>query len=134
MRYLLDSDVVADYLKGRNSARALLEPLFSDGLAISIITYAEVYEPAITSGSRRLDIRDGGSPEGSDCGLAGVYSSAAFASFWNQSPSSPSRASSSASRVSPASQKRKTSAAMSSAHHQWKRAFNAKPTSTVAAM
>ena len=33
MRYLIDSDVVADYLKGHDSARILLEPLFPDGLA-----------------------------------------------------------------------------------------------------
>jgi tRNA(fMet)-specific endonuclease VapC len=53
MRYLLDSDVVADYLKGRNSARTLLEPLFPDGLAISIITYAEVYEGVYYGRDRR---------------------------------------------------------------------------------
>lgn len=34
MSYLIDSDWVADYLKGRESARTLLDPLFADGLAI----------------------------------------------------------------------------------------------------
>jgi len=44
MRQLIDSDWLADYLKGRSAAQTLLESLFPDGLAISIITYAEIYE------------------------------------------------------------------------------------------
>ena len=44
MKYLVDSDYVVDYLKGRSAAVTLLDDLFSDGLAISIITFAEVYE------------------------------------------------------------------------------------------
>lgn len=44
MSYLVDSDWVADYLKGRQAAIALLDPIFSEGLAISIITYGEIYE------------------------------------------------------------------------------------------
>ena len=44
MRFLVDSDWLADYLKGRREARALLDGLAADGLGISIITYAEVYE------------------------------------------------------------------------------------------
>jgi tRNA(fMet)-specific endonuclease VapC len=44
MKYLVDSDYVADYLKGRSSATQLLSDLFPDGLAISIITFAEVCE------------------------------------------------------------------------------------------
>jgi len=44
MKYLVDSDYVADYLKGRSPATQLLSELFSDGLAINIITFAEVYE------------------------------------------------------------------------------------------
>jgi tRNA(fMet)-specific endonuclease VapC len=44
MRYLLDSDYVADYLKGRSVATDLLNDLLQDGIAISIITFAEVYE------------------------------------------------------------------------------------------
>jgi len=44
MRYLVDSDWVADYLKGKAPAESLLDSLFPDGLAVSIITFAEVYE------------------------------------------------------------------------------------------
>jgi predicted nucleic acid-binding protein len=43
MKYLVDSDYVADYLKGQSHATTLLESLFSHGLAISIVTFAEVY-------------------------------------------------------------------------------------------
>lgn len=42
--YLIDTDYVVDWLKGQQPARALLEVLAPDGLAISIITYGEVYE------------------------------------------------------------------------------------------
>src|SRR5438445_11907845 len=44
MTYLIDTDYVADYLKGYKSATTLLEKLFPEGLGISIITFAEVYE------------------------------------------------------------------------------------------
>lgn len=44
MKYLVDTDCVVDYLKGRPNAQELLDKLFHDGLAISIITYGEVYE------------------------------------------------------------------------------------------
>lgn len=44
MSYLVDSDWVADYLKGRSRAVALLDSLIADGLAISIIAYAEILE------------------------------------------------------------------------------------------
>jgi tRNA(fMet)-specific endonuclease VapC len=44
MTYLVDSDYVADYLKGRAPATTLLDRLFSEGMAVSIVTYAEVYE------------------------------------------------------------------------------------------
>ena len=44
MTYLVDSDAVVDYLKGRQSAVSLLNALVAEGLAISIITYGEVYE------------------------------------------------------------------------------------------
>ncbi|PZS03862.1 MAG: hypothetical protein DLM70_08485 [Chloroflexi bacterium] len=52
MSHLVDSDWVADYLKGRAPAVTLLDSLFPKGLAISIITYAEVYE-GIYSGTER---------------------------------------------------------------------------------
>jgi tRNA(fMet)-specific endonuclease VapC len=44
MTYLVDTDYVADYLKGYKSATRLLEKLFTEGMGISIITFAEVYE------------------------------------------------------------------------------------------
>lgn len=44
MKYLVNSDYVVDYLKDRSAATQLLSELFSDGLAISITTFAEVYE------------------------------------------------------------------------------------------
>lgn len=39
MTYLIDTDRVADYLKGRDPAVSLLNSLVEVGLAISIITY-----------------------------------------------------------------------------------------------
>lgn len=44
MTYLVDSDQVADYLKGREPAVVLLNRLAVDGLATSAITYGEIYE------------------------------------------------------------------------------------------
>jgi tRNA(fMet)-specific endonuclease VapC len=44
MTYLLDSDWLADFLKGRPPAVTLVDSLYTAGIAISIITYAEVYE------------------------------------------------------------------------------------------
>lgn len=44
MKYLVDSDYVVDYLKGQDKASVLLDTLFPEGLAISIVTFAEVYE------------------------------------------------------------------------------------------
>lgn len=44
MTYLVDSDWVADYLKGRTTAVTVLTDLFAEGLAISIITFAEIEE------------------------------------------------------------------------------------------
>ena len=42
--YLVDSDWAISYLSNRPNAVALLDRLVEDGLAMSIITYAEVYE------------------------------------------------------------------------------------------
>lgn len=53
MIYLVDSDWVADYLKGRDTARTLLQSLVPEGLAISIITYAEVFEGLYYGTDRR---------------------------------------------------------------------------------
>ena len=44
MSYLADSDRVADYLKGRVDAVRFIDDLRPDGLAISVVTYGEVYE------------------------------------------------------------------------------------------
>ena len=44
MIYLVDSDGVIDYLKGRLDAVALLERLAPDGIAVSVVTVGEVYE------------------------------------------------------------------------------------------
>ena len=51
MTYLVDSDVVIDYLKGVERSVDLLLNLFPEGLGISLITYGEVYE-GIQYGSR----------------------------------------------------------------------------------
>lgn len=42
--FLVDSDRVIDYLKGHPNVVALLHALATDGIAISIVTYGEVYE------------------------------------------------------------------------------------------
>lgn len=42
--YLVDTDWVIPYLKGRPEAVQLLAALSADGLAISIITHGEIYE------------------------------------------------------------------------------------------
>lgn len=44
MSYLVDTDWVAAYLKGRADQQALLARLSQDGLAISLLTYGEIYE------------------------------------------------------------------------------------------
>jgi tRNA(fMet)-specific endonuclease VapC len=44
MTYLIDSDWVASFLRGRPEARTLFQALAPDGRAISLITYGEVYE------------------------------------------------------------------------------------------
>lgn len=44
MNYLIDTDWVADFLADRRDARSLLLALRPSGLAISIITYGEIYD------------------------------------------------------------------------------------------
>ena len=44
MNYLVDTDWVADYLKGRPHPVQVLDALADEGLAISIITYGEIHE------------------------------------------------------------------------------------------
>jgi predicted nucleic acid-binding protein len=43
MTYLVDTDYVADYLKGQRNVAVILEPLMPEGIAMGIITFAEVY-------------------------------------------------------------------------------------------
>jgi tRNA(fMet)-specific endonuclease VapC len=44
MTYLIDSDWVADWLQGRPDAVELLTTLSGAGLAISLVSYGEIYE------------------------------------------------------------------------------------------
>lgn len=44
MTYLADSDLVVDYLNGRPTAVTLLNTLLPAGLAISLVTYGEIYD------------------------------------------------------------------------------------------
>jgi tRNA(fMet)-specific endonuclease VapC len=44
VKYLIDTDWVADYLKGKEKAVKLLDKLLPEGIAISLITYGEIYE------------------------------------------------------------------------------------------
>lgn len=44
MNYLVDTDMVVDYLKGKPKAVEHLTSLLDQGLSISIITYGEIYE------------------------------------------------------------------------------------------
>ena len=52
MKYLLDSDVAADALKGQIYATELLRRLEPDGLALSIISYIELREGILGSSNR----------------------------------------------------------------------------------
>lgn len=44
MTFLVDTDVVVNWLRGRQSAVTLLSVLEPDGIAVSLITYGEIYE------------------------------------------------------------------------------------------
>jgi predicted nucleic acid-binding protein len=44
MSYLIDTDWVVAALKGRADAQTLLTSLSQEGLAVSLITYGEIYE------------------------------------------------------------------------------------------
>src|SRR5262245_39480715 len=44
MSYLIDTDWVVEYLKGREPATRILDALPPEELAISLITYGELYE------------------------------------------------------------------------------------------
>ena len=43
-KYLIDTDKVVPALKGRTDAQTLLTDLAQDGLAVSLVTYGEIYE------------------------------------------------------------------------------------------
>jgi len=58
MTYLVDSDYVADFLKGRQHVLPLFQQLVPHGIAISIITFAEVYE-GIYYGQNRVEHEQG---------------------------------------------------------------------------
>lgn len=49
MPYLVDSDIVIDYLDHREEATTLLDTLVEEGIAISIITYMEIYQGVLKS-------------------------------------------------------------------------------------
>lgn len=44
MKYLVDTDWVAEYLKARQPTTQILTSLRREGLAISLITYGEIFE------------------------------------------------------------------------------------------
>jgi tRNA(fMet)-specific endonuclease VapC len=44
MKYLVDSDYVADYLSARPHATELLATLTKEGTTISLVTFGEIYE------------------------------------------------------------------------------------------
>ena len=49
MSYLIDTDWVADHLANRAAATQLLASLIDDGIAISLVTYGEIYEGILYS-------------------------------------------------------------------------------------
>lgn len=53
MSYLIDTDRVASYLNGRPDAIELLSTLRHQGLAISLITYGEIYDGIYASSDPR---------------------------------------------------------------------------------
>jgi tRNA(fMet)-specific endonuclease VapC len=53
MSYLVDTDRVASYLNGRPDAIELLSTLRHEGLAISLITYGEIYDGIYSSNDPR---------------------------------------------------------------------------------
>jgi len=49
MAYLVDTDWIIDYLKGKKSIVNKLQKLFDEGLTISVISLAELYEGIFAS-------------------------------------------------------------------------------------
>ena len=58
MTYLVDTDYVVDYLKGQRNVPEMLTQLFPEGIALSIITFAEVYK-GIYYGQNRTHYEQG---------------------------------------------------------------------------
>ncbi len=58
MKYLIDTDWIADHLEDKPAAVALLTSLFNEGagLSISLITYGEIYEGIIWSYRRSAQL------------------------------------------------------------------------------
>jgi len=57
VRYLVDSDWVIDVIKGIPSAVEILEQLIADGVAVSIISFGELYEGAYGFADPDTEIR-----------------------------------------------------------------------------
>jgi tRNA(fMet)-specific endonuclease VapC len=53
MPYLIDSDIVIDHLAQAAQAGALLTRLSLDGIAISVISYMEIYQGVVRSSDRQ---------------------------------------------------------------------------------
>jgi tRNA(fMet)-specific endonuclease VapC len=53
MTYLVDTDWIIDFLKGKGPAVQLLESLAQEGAALSLITYGEIYEGIYYGKNRR---------------------------------------------------------------------------------
>lgn len=49
--YLLDADWIISFLNGRRDAFELIERLADEGLAMSVITYGEIYEGVLSTAS-----------------------------------------------------------------------------------
>ena len=53
MPYLIDTDLVIDYLANITQANRLLDKLAAEGIAISIITYMEAYQGVVRSSNAK---------------------------------------------------------------------------------
>jgi tRNA(fMet)-specific endonuclease VapC len=58
VKYLVESDRAIDYLKGRPDAVRLLQALAEEGLALSVISYGEIYEGIYFGSHPRQHERD----------------------------------------------------------------------------
>jgi tRNA(fMet)-specific endonuclease VapC len=58
VKYLVESDRAIDYLNGRSDATQLLQSIAHEGLALSVISYGEVYEGIYFGSDPRRRERD----------------------------------------------------------------------------